>query len=120
MKIEREIKWSKIESVKELYKRVPDTIERLYKDYHFYWCGTYITISKDILDVVGRQKKEHNITLYIDNKYENDYRSIYLVIYCKNQIQINYFHGNISFSQVKYCVKKAQKRVLAIKEDYEF
>lgn len=76
------------ESREQWLKYIPTVINRLAKDYNFYYSGNINKIKKDILDIIKENydKNRHKIVLY----QTSDKTRLFLVVYAKKRVSIYY------------------------------
>ena len=74
------------ESREQWLKYIPTVINRLAKDYNFYYSGNINKIKKDILDIIKENydKNRHKIVLY----QTSDKTRLFLVVYAKKRVSI--------------------------------
>ena len=76
------------ESREQWLKYIPTVINRLAKDYNFYYSGNINKIKKDILYIIKENydKNRHKIVLY----QTSDKTRLFLVVYAKKRVSIYY------------------------------
>lgn len=102
----------------EWLNEMPQLIYNLKRNYNFYFSGFYVTITKDILDIVKNPKNKHKISIY---KRANDNR-FFLVVYRKGSPDIYYtaeYKNDTSSNRIRYFMKKFEKSYKKAEAEYE-